>query len=294
VPPSTADRHRRREQAMALALSGVPAFEERRNAAAEGAGAPGVSVVITVFNYAAHVGQALASACAASTEGIPGGIEVVVVDDGSTDDSPAAIDAAMAGAAAPVRVLRKTLNTGLADARNLGLHQARAPYVFILDADNWIYPRCLSVLHRAIREGGHHAVYPIIRRFDERGEPAGLASFYAWDPWEVVRLPYVDAMALFDREAVLGLGGYATDHPCMGWEDYDLWLKLAEAGRSVALVPELLCAYRVHASSMINHTNLHSAEIARLLEGKFAPLVRRFADLPMLFGFPRPRGAVSP
>ena len=277
----------RRDEARRLALGGQPLAREEGNAGARAGGTPGVTVLITVFNYAAHVGEALRSACGAHTEGIPGGIEVVVVDDGSTDDSAAVVQAAMAASTTPIRLIRKALNTGLADARNLGLGEARAPYVFILDADNWIYPRCLSVLHRAIREGGHDAVYGIIRTFDERGEPAGLTSCFPWDEREVVRLPYVDAMALFDREVVLSLGGYATDHPWMGWEDYDLWLKLAQAGRSCALVPELLSAYRVHPGSMINETNRNAAALARHFRRKFAPLALRHPDAPMLFGFPR-------
>jgi GT2 family glycosyltransferase len=285
--PRAAARAARREEARRLALAGHPLAREEANAAARGGAMPGVTVMITVFNYEAHVGEALRSACAALTEGIPGGIEVVVVDDGSSDDSAAVVQAAMAASTTPIRLIRKALNTGLADARNLGVREARAPYVFVLDADNWIYPRCLSVLHHAIRDGGHDAVYGIIRKFDERGEPAGLTSFFPWDEREVVRLPYVDAMALFDRRALLAVDGYSTDLEWMGWEDYDLWLKLAQAGKSCALVPELLSAYRVHAGSMIHETNRHAAELARHFRRKFAPLALRHPDAPMLFGFPR-------
>ena len=73
-----------------------------------------------------------------------------------------------------------------------------------------------------------------------------------------MRLPYVDAMALFDRRALLDVDGYSTDHPWMGWEDYDLWLKLAAAGKRIALVPEVLTSYRVHPASMIHDTNRHT------------------------------------
>ena len=282
----TAAREARREEARRLALAGQPLAREEGNAAARSGETPGVTVTITVFNYADHVGEALRSACAALTEGIPGGIEVVVVDDGSTDDSAAVVQAAMAASATPIRLIRKALNTGLADARNLGLREARAPFVFVLDADNWIYPRCLSVLHHAIRDGGHHAVYGIIQKFDQRGEPAGLESYFPWDEPQVVRRPYIDAMALFDRGAVLALDGYSTDLGWMGWEDYDLWLKLAQAGKSCALVPEVLSAYRVHSRSMIHETNHHTPELARHFRRKFAPLALRYPDLPMLFGFP--------
>lgn len=281
-----AARAARREEAHKRARAGQPLTAEQANAAAETA-TPGVTVVITVFNYADRVGEALRSACAARTDGIPGGVEVVVVDDGSTDDSAAVVAAAMADTPTPVRLVRKALNTGLADARNVGLRAARAPYVFVLDADNWIYPRCLAVLHQAIRSGAQDAVYGIIGKVDEGGAPAGLTSCFPWDERELVRMPYVDAMALFDRRAVLAVGGYSTDHEWMGWEDYDLWLKLAAAGSPCALVPELLSAYRVHPASMIHETNRHSVALARYFRGKFAALAGRYPDLPTLFGFPR-------
>lgn len=281
------DRAARRDEALQLALAGHPLAREHANAAAREGAIPGVTVIITVFNYASPVGQALRSACAAITDGIPGGIEVVVVDDGSTDDSAAVVEAAMGASDTPIRLIRKALNTGLADARNLGLREARAPYVFVLDADNWIYPRCLSVLHRAIRTGGGDAVYGIIAKVDERGVPAGLTSCFAWDERELVRMPYVDAMALFDRRAVLAVDGYSTDLEWMGWEDYDLWLKLAAAGKSCALVPEILSAYRVHPASMIHDTNRHADALARHFRRKFASLARRYPESPTLFGFPR-------
>ncbi len=280
------ERAARRDQARALALAGHRLAEEQANDPARAHGTPGVTVVITVFNYADRVGDALASACGALTDGIPGGVEVVVVDDGSTDDSAAVVERAMGATATPVRLIRKAWNTGLADARNLGLREARAPYAFILDADNWIYPRCLTVLHEAIRAGARDAVYGIIGKIDAGGAPAGLASCFAWDERELVRKPYVDAMALFDLGALRAVDGYSTDLEWMGWEDYDLWLKLAAAGRPGALVPEILSAYRVHSASMIHETNRHTIALARHFRRKFDGLVRRYPELPTLFGFP--------
>ena len=285
-------RAARRDQARRMALAGEPLAHEERNAPANESAFPGVTVLITVFDYAARVGDAVRSACASTAEGIPGGIEVVVVDDGSTDDSAAVVRALMAASETPVRLIRKVLNTGLADARNVGMRDARAPYVFVLDADNWIYPRALSVLHEAIRARALDAVYGIIGKIDDRGGPAGLASCFPWDERELVRMPYVDAMAMFDRRSVLAVDAYSTDLAWMGWEDYDLWLKLAAAGGSCALVPELLSAYRVHPASMIHETNRHTEELAAHFQSKFAGLAARYPDTPTLFGFPpklRPR-----
>ena len=187
-------------------------------------------------------------------------------------------------------LVKKSSNTGLADARNLGLERARGQYVFVLDADNWIYPACLRSLHAAIVSGREAAVYGIIRRFDEEtGESLGLLSAYDWNVQELVRGPYIDAMALFDRQAVAAVGGYSTellDTGWFGWEDYDLWLKLARAGQRCKLVPSILSAYRVHPGSMIHRTNNSTPAFARYFQEKFRDLTERFPEMDRYFGFP--------
>jgi len=280
-------RHLRRELGRAMESLGHPTRTEVANAAADAHRQPAVSVVITLFNYAAYIGECLRRAAASEASGLPGGFELVVVDDGSTDGSVAAVEGLMASSAVPIRLVKKALNTGLADARNVGLREARAPCVFMLDADNWIYPRCLRVLHDALRGSGHAAAYGILKRFDERGEAAGLGSFYPWDEEELLREPYVDAMALFDREAVLAVDGYSTELVWLGWEDYDLWLKLAQAGRTATLVPQILCGYRTHPASMIRDTNRNTVHLAQYFRKKFGALVGRHPQIERLFGFPR-------
>jgi glycosyltransferase involved in cell wall biosynthesis len=258
------------------------------NAAYAHASSPAVTVAITLFNYSTYIGECLSSVLAA--ESVAGGIEVVIVDDGSTDDGPDRAVALATSTDTPVVVLRKHSNTGLADARNLAFAHARAPYVFVLDADNWIYPSALRQLHDAAATHRYDAVYGLIRRFDDAtGEPLGLLSAAEWDPRALVARPYIDAMAMFDRQTVLDLGGYSTElieHGWFGWEDYDLWLKLAEADRRCARLPNIVAAYRVHPSSMIHRTNRTTVNIVGHFHSKFAALVTRYADLDHYFGFP--------
>ena len=92
--------------------------------------------------------QCLKSLEDSKTAAIPGGIEAVIVNDASTDDSLKQAMAWQRISRHPVRIVDKQLNTGLADARNLGLQLARAPYAFILDADNMVFPRALGAVAR--------------------------------------------------------------------------------------------------------------------------------------------------
>jgi glycosyltransferase involved in cell wall biosynthesis len=86
-----------------------------------------VSLVIATFNHSRLLGEAIDSALAQTL----GAVDVIVVDDGSIDDTPAAL----ARYAGRIRVLRQS-NLGLAAARNAGLAAARGTYVAFLDAAN--------------------------------------------------------------------------------------------------------------------------------------------------------------
>jgi glycosyltransferase involved in cell wall biosynthesis len=268
----------------ALLARGETPWTATRNAAATGSSASRVSVVVTLFNYEAHVEQCLESVIAAETP--PGGAEIVVVDDASTDGSAAVVERVMAAAALPITLVRKTLNTGLADARNIGVETARGTRVFILDADNWILPHCLRLLDDALGDGAA-AAYGLIARYDqETGGSPGLLSALDWDVSRLVESPYIDAMALFDRRVLRDLGGYAVDlieHGWFGWEDYDLWLSIAQAGHQVKHVPQVVARYREHPGAMLRRTNRDTVALARHLERKFTSLITRHPGLESYF-----------
>ncbi|MCR4412602.1 MAG: glycosyltransferase family 2 protein, partial [Thermoguttaceae bacterium] len=266
-------------------------YELSPNARYRAAVAPAVSVVVTVYNYARFVAACLESVARSHVEGLPGPIETVIVDDASTDHSAEVAGQWLRREAVAGCLVRKATNTGLADARNLGLALARAPLVFILDADNLVYPRCLTKLARTMRHSGAAAAYGMIRRFDDRtGQGIDLVSWHAWDPARLVSAPYLDAMAMFDRQTLLDLGGYSTElvrYGWFGWEDYDLWLKLAQAGCDCAFCPEVVAEYRVHGASMVHITSHYKPRLVRYFREKFADLAARYPDGPRRFGWAR-------
>ena len=208
---------------LAARARGESTWEVQRNAAYERAGPPSISVLVTLSNYGRYVRQCLELVF--RSQQTVGPIEIVVVDDASTDDSAARVAESMRDASIAVQLVRKRSNTGLADARNLGLECARGEFVFILDADNWIYPACLRVLEGAIRAGGFAAVYSLIRRFADESDNVdgalGLVSTFEWNVRELTRRPYIDAMAMLDRKKILSVGGYSRElieHGWFGWK----------------------------------------------------------------------------
>jgi GT2 family glycosyltransferase len=191
----------------------------------------------------------------------------------------------------PVRLVRKRFNTGLADARNVGTRIARAPYIFMMDADNLVTPPALSSLFNTMKREQCAAAYSILCRFRKTpAHPIGLLSHYDWDPEILVQGPYVDAMAMFRRDVLLELGGY--DHTLseigwFGWEDYDMWLRFAQQDLPVGFVPNILCLYRQHETSMINTTNLFAHELVGLFQERYHALANRFAPREEVFGIRR-------
>jgi glycosyltransferase involved in cell wall biosynthesis len=151
----------------------------------------------------------------------------------------------------PIELVARAANGGLPVARNTGFHRARAPYVFALDADNMLYPAGLRRLldHLAAAPTDVVAAYGILERFDTTGS-LGLTSHLPWDPDLLVHGAFIDAMAMFRRDAWLELGGYSTDDGLYGWEDYDLWLSVAERDKRADLVRSIVGRYREQPGSM--------------------------------------------
>jgi glycosyltransferase involved in cell wall biosynthesis len=277
-------------QQEAAAKNGA-AWQLTDNEAFRATASPAISVVVTLYNYERYIQQCVKSVGRATRTKIPGGIEILIVDDASTDRSLRHATEAQQASALPLRIVAKKFNTGLADARNVGLRLARAPYAFIMDADNLIFPRALESLYEAITTTCSAAAYSILCRF--RGKPdnrRGLLSYFDWDPRMLVEHPYIDAMALFDRAQLLALGGYDNDLfkvGWFGWEDYELWLRMAAAHLKATMVPNILCLYRHHEAAMSRTTNLFEVELVRHLISRYQPLIDEYEPKTKIFGVER-------
>lgn len=204
---------------------------------------PEVSVVITSFNYERFVGEAIESVVA--SQGVRA--ELVIVDDHSQDRSVDAIKATMAETDwFPTMLLARAANLGVGPARNAGFSQARSDRVLVLDADNLIFPTTLAQLSAALEaEPDSSAAYGIVAKI---GEP-GLVSYLPWDVEKLARGPYIDALSMIRRDTWQDLGGYEDFASLRGWEDYELWLKMAQDERQVAFIPTYTGLYRVHANN---------------------------------------------
>ncbi len=272
-------------------------WEVASNEASRVCARPAVSVVITLYNYSAYIRNCLDSVETSKAEDLPGGFEVVVVDDGSTDSSVSVVEDYMRTSPLPICLVKKKTNTGLADSRNIGLLTERAPLVVILDEDNEIRPDCLSAHYHALTASDCAMVYGIINQFDDTTRKSvAMMSNSEWDVRLLVSRPCIDAMAMVRKEAVQKVGGYSSEYGTIlpqGFEDYDLWLKLAQAGHSGKRIPRVLSDYRLHSSSMLKTTWHYQRELATYFSRKFHVLVQRHNDLPTYFGVSREELAIA-
>jgi glycosyltransferase involved in cell wall biosynthesis len=205
-----------------------------------------VTVAVSLHNYARFLRDCLDSVAAQTYPAL----ELIVVDDASNaDDSPAVAMAWLAehaGRFARSVLLRHQRNQGLAAARNTAFTAASGRFVFVLDADNEIYPRAIARMYSVLRAEPFAAAYTQLEFF---GTESRLGYADIWHKSLFLHENYVDAMALVSQDAWRTVGGYTQIDG--GWEDYDFWCKFIDHGLEAAFVPEILCRYRVHEHSML-------------------------------------------
>lgn len=220
---------------------------------------PLIDILIPVYNNAPTIEAALASMAAQTIADI----RIVVVDDGSTDETPALL-ARFAVRDPRVEVLRKP-NGGIVEALNHGLSQCTAEFIARFDGDDIAYPHRLAAeLAFLTVNPAYVAVGCDVDHIDEKGAPiSGLprpGSPEGADPrWFPAREPYlVHPFVMMRRAPLVEVGGY---RPSPNSEDSDLYWRLEERGRLHNL-DERLGQYRVHASSISSASVLNGRVMA--------------------------------
>ncbi|MGE0745902.1 MAG: glycosyltransferase family 2 protein [Rhodospirillales bacterium] len=209
-----------------------------------------VSVLVPVHNGEKYCGVALDSVLAQTCRDF----ELVVVDDGSTDSTPAVV-AARARRDARVRYIRKA-KSGLSDTLNHGLAAARGTWIARLDADDLMVPdRLERQLDFLRREPGLVAAGSDYRLIDADGRahatrhplPRSRAELDLYLARREV-LTFTHPTMIYRRDLALSLGGYsAAMEPC---EDAHLFARMIASGGTILIQPEVLTCYRVHAGSI--------------------------------------------
>lgn len=211
---------------------------------------PTVSAIIPTYNYGRYLAQAVWSALEQDQD-VPGGVEVIVVDDGSTDDTPTVM--AAFGDVAQVQYVRQA-NQREAAARNNGARRARGKYFAFLDPDDYWLPGKLAADVRRFEQPDRPAlVYSRGLNVDEDGRKLGirrLASPQGDVFWQLARESFTPMSTVAVRaDAFREVGGFQKDRDLSGTADWELWLRLA-ARYPAGFTDHAATCIRVHHRNM--------------------------------------------
>jgi glycosyltransferase involved in cell wall biosynthesis len=252
---------------------------------------PVVTVCVPHFNLGVHLPRTLESLAAQTYPHL----DVLVIDDGSTDPRSRAVFQVMRRRYPRFRFLTQR-NAGIGATRNRGLAEAHGSYFIPFDADNIARPdlveRLLEGIHPHPELGAmtcyflafetdadlHRGVYRYAYR--PTAGPQLLAS---------MRNVYGDATAIYRTDAFRAVGGYETDRDT-SFEDWEAFLKLVRAGYAIDVFPEHLFYYR-HRETGFSRVTRQYANHERILrqfrQMETIPAVERIALWNALVGFHR-------
>jgi glycosyltransferase involved in cell wall biosynthesis len=219
----------------------------------------------------------IAASIRSALDGDEPDVEVLVIDDGSTDGS---VEAARAVGDPRVTVIQSPASGGPSRPRNIGLRTARAPYVSLLDSDDLLKPRKLGASLAALdRHPSAGFAFGNYERMDADGNVfetsfdyaypvfRGLKSEPAGTDWRLIPQRELARGLLYEnfigtsgvvvrRDLALSLGGF--DETLANADDFDLWFRLAHSADAL-YSPVIGHSYRVHSASVVHRPHIRNA-----------------------------------
>lgn len=205
---------------------------------------PKVSIIITCYNYGQYLAQAIESALAQTYYNI----EVIVVDDESTDDSVQVAESF----GDKIKLIKQKHSGAPATGRNTGFENSDGDLILSLDADDWLEP---NYLERTIPH--------------MKGNLGVVGVHICGWPLSGVTHPTLKQLlvgnciaqtALIRRQAVIDAGGWNPNLPWQGYEDWNFWICVMKAGWEIEVLKENLYHYRQHGPSLCTSALAHHSE----------------------------------
>ena len=205
---------------------------------------PKVSIIIPCYNQGHYLNEALQSIFQCEDKSI---YEIIIVNDGSTDINTLTILMELEGIG---HTIINQLNKGLGAARNTGIKAASGKYILPLDCDNKIKPEYIYEGIKLLEQDTSlDVVYSDAEYF---GEKSGVWESGGFNLQRLMIENYIDACAIYRKSTWEKIGGYDEKMPVMGYEDWDLWLRIAFQTGKFKYINKVLFYYRYSAKSMIH------------------------------------------
>lgn len=242
------------------------------------------SVVIPLFNKAPYVKKALESVFNQTFRDF----ELIVVDDGSTDNSFSIVREVIEGAGVDHQLIRQD-NAGVSTARNNGVTASCGEYICFLDADDWWAPNFLERMDWLIKAYPDAGIYGVNYYIVSRGKQrialhipsTGYINYC--DCYRKLQMPLTSISIAIPKDVFRTMGGFKP-HLKLG-EDFDLWIRIA-LSRKVAYLDEPLAYYFQDSNPVWRGTGHLTAPEAHMLwnlgylesEEKSNPDYKRLVD----------------
>ena len=230
---------------------------------------PHVSVIIPAYNQAKYLGEAIQSVLSQTYLDY----EIIVVDDGSTDNTP--LVASQFGN--NIRYIRQN-NEGLGGARNTGIRNANGVYIALLDSDDlWLPDFLESMMQLAAQNDNASVLYCNIRYIDSEGyelpqvvEGKLVADDLMYETLVEANFIIPSSVVML-RSVVIAAGLFDQYTPAIhGCEDWDLWLRLATTCH-FAGTKKVHVKYRLHGSSLSADASKMQRAARAVIEKNYGP-----------------------
>ncbi len=213
---------------------------------------PALSVVVPTYNRADRIGVLLESLFLQDFHNM----EIIVVDDGSTDDTESEVRTMMASSLQPpeatLHYVRQD-NRGASAARNRGVSCSRGAYLFFVDSDDRVTPGGLARAMETIVSGGADFVYGKVQGIDQKGTivPLVLEGFpYDGSDRGLLDYHWHTMGAVYSRELVDKVGGWNEDLPCS--DDWEFQVRIKLSGAKGCFVDELIGYWCLHKEQRLS------------------------------------------
>lgn len=233
---------------------------------------PLLSVIIPCYNYGAYLAEAIESVERQSLSNL----EIIVVDDGSTDSETISLIERLRVVKPNLHIVQQP-NRGLPAARNAGIRVGRGRYICCLDADDRLDPTYLEKACAILESRPDIGLaYSWVRLF---GDEDTIWKTEPLNPEKLLTYNFIPVSAVFRRSTWLEVGGY-DEELRIGYEDWDFWLRLSAPGNTGWPISEPLIWHRRHGHTMTHRARSQHAQLAGMLRSRHQDRVRRRPQVP--------------
>ena len=197
---------------------------------------PLVSVIIPIYNYGKQFEKTLNSVFESTYKNI----EIIIIDDGSTDSY---VNQKLLSISEnpSIKIIRQ-VNSGPSSARNNGIKNSTGNFILPLDADDSIHSDYIQTCVNILKNNKN--ISPVYCDTLHIGQMQGVEQRPEWSMERLIQGPFIVNCSMFHKEAFEKSGGY--DEEMKGWEDYDLWIRMAKNGYIGKRIPKALFSYFHH------------------------------------------------